>query len=84
MRTLTATDLKTRTGDFFEALLTDGRVTITRNGRSFKLLLEREAQEPKTTVGAGLAMDMTDFDEYRGWDFPKVATSPLKEITFEK
>jgi len=42
MKTLPATELKTRTGDFFEALLTDGKVTITRNGRSFKLLLENE------------------------------------------
>ncbi len=43
MRTLTATELKTRTGDFFEALLVDGKVTVTRNGRTFRLIVENVA-----------------------------------------
>ena len=84
MRTLTATDLKTRTGEFFEALLVDGGVTITRNGRSFRLRLERGAAAPKKTLGDALAMDMEGMDCYKDWDFPNVETSPLKAITFEK
>jgi hypothetical protein len=83
MKTLTATDLKTRTGDFFEALLTDGRVTITRNGRSFSLLLEEEA-DSKKSLGAALAMDMTGFDRYSDWDFPKVDMAPIKSVSFDK
>ncbi len=39
MRTLTATDLKTRTGDFFDALLADGEVLLTRNGREYPVKL---------------------------------------------
>jgi len=84
MKTLTATDLKTRTGDFFEALLSDGRVTITRNGRSFRLRLEDEVSAPKKTLGAALAMDMTGLDQYEDWDFPKVDASSLKAVTFDK
>ncbi|GEM_PF-2474436 len=84
MRTLTATELKTRTGDFFEALLVDGKVTITRNGRSFRLLVENVAVGPKKTLGDALAMDMKGMDHHKDWDFPKVATAPVKAITFEK
>ncbi len=83
MKTLTATDLKTRTGDFFEALLSDGRVTITRNGRSFTLLLEEEA-DAKKSLGAALAMDMTGFDRYSDWDFPKAELAPIKTISFDR
>ena len=84
MRTLTATELKTRTGDFFEALLVDGKVTVTRNGRSFRLIVENVAAGPKKTLGAALAMDMKGMDRYKDWDFPKVETAPVKAITFEK
>lgn len=84
MKTLTATDLKTRTGEFFEALLSDGKVTITRNGRSFRLRLEGEPSPVKKTLGEALAMDMTGQDRYADWDFPKVGAAPLKEISFEK
>ncbi len=84
MKTLTATDFKTRTGEFFEALLSDGRVTITRNGRSFRLRLEDGPSPVKKTLGEALAMDMTGFDQYADWDFPKVRLAPLKEIAFEK
>ncbi len=84
MKTLTATDLKTRTGEFFEALLSDGRVTITRNGRSFRLRLEGKVEAPKKTLGAALAMDMTGLDEYGEWDFPKIEAASPKEITFHK
>ncbi len=84
MKTLTATDLKVRTGDFFEALIKDGGVTITRNGRSFKLRLEGETAEPRKTLGAALAMDMTGLDRYADWDFPKVAAAPLKTISFDQ
>lgn len=84
MRTMTATDLKVRTGDFFEALLKDGGVTITRNGRSFRLRLEGEKACPRQTLGAALAMDMTGLDNYANWDFPKVDSPPLKTISFER
>lgn len=46
MKTITATDLKSNTGDFFEALLMDGGVIITRNGKKFPLKLLREEQRP--------------------------------------
>jgi len=42
MKTLTATDLKTRTGDFFDALLADGEVMLTRNGRAYPVKLATE------------------------------------------
>lgn len=84
MKTLTATDLKTRTGEFFEALLVDGGVNITRNGRSFRLRLERDADAVKKTLGAALSMDMTGLESYEDWDFPKVDAAPLKTIIFEK
>lgn len=84
MRTLTATDLKTRTGDFFEALLSDGRVIITRNGRSFRLRLEGDSIPPKTTLGAALAMNTAGLDKYQDWDFRKVDAAPLKPINFDK
>ena len=41
MRIITATDLKSNTGDFFDALLMDGGVIITRNGKEFHLKLVR-------------------------------------------
>lgn len=84
MKTLTATDLKVRTGDFFEALLKDGGVTITRNGRSFKLRLEDEAAATRKTLGAALAMDMSGLDPHADWDFPKVDAAPLKTIRFDR
>jgi len=80
MKILTATELKTRTGDFFEALLSDGKVTITRNGRSFHLRLEETS---KKSLGAALAMDMTHFPHQRDWEVPKVTAEPLKEINFD-
>jgi hypothetical protein len=46
MRTLTATDLKTRTGDFFDALLADGEVLLTRNGREYPVKLATAASAP--------------------------------------
>ncbi len=84
MKTLTATELKTRTGEFFEALLSEGRVTITRNGRSFRLRLEGEPTSAGKTVGEALAMDMTGLDGYEDWEFPKIHSAPLKQIVFEK
>jgi hypothetical protein len=84
MKTLTATDLKVRTGDFFEALLKDGGVTITRNGRSFKLRLEGEGSTSRKTLGAALAMDMTGLDRHADWDFPKLDAAPLKTISFDQ
>jgi hypothetical protein len=84
MKTLTATELKTRTGDFFEALLTDGAVTITRNGRSFQLRLESTEPQAKKSLGSALSMDMTGFEHSQEWDFPKVDSAPLKAITFDK
>ncbi|MGJ8726263.1 MAG: hypothetical protein ACSHYB_17065 [Roseibacillus sp.] len=83
MKTLIATELKTRTGEFFEALLTEGCVTITRNGRSFPLRLETRAPEPRTSLGSALAMDLTDLDQNQDWDFPKVDLPTPKTITFE-
>ena len=47
MRTITATDLKSNTGDFFDALLMDGGVIITRNGKEFQLKLVRKETEPR-------------------------------------
>jgi hypothetical protein len=84
MRTLTATDLKTHTGEFFEALLVDGGVTITRNGRSFRLRLENAATSQKKSLGDVLAMNMEGMDRYKDWDFPKVESVPVKTVTFEK
>lgn len=84
MKTLTATDLKVRTGDFFEALLKDGGVTITRNGRAFRLRLEGEGSTSCKTLGAALAMDMTGLDHHADWDFPKVHALPLKTIHFDR
>jgi len=46
MKTLTATDLKTRTGDFFDALLADGEVLLTRNGREYPVKLAVRSPEP--------------------------------------
>jgi hypothetical protein len=46
MKTLTATDLKTRTGDFFDALLADGEVLLTRNGREYPVKLAVKAPVP--------------------------------------
>jgi hypothetical protein len=46
MKTLTATDLKTRTGDFFDALLADGEVLLTRNGREYPVKLATKAAAP--------------------------------------
>lgn len=48
----------------FDAFLTDGGVTITRNGRSFWLRLKRGSEAPKKTLGEGLAMDMSGFEVY--------------------
>jgi hypothetical protein len=84
MKTLTATDLKVRTGDFFEALIKDGGVTITRNGRSFRLRLEDETAAPRKTLGTALAMDMTGLERHADWDFPKVEAAPLKTISFDR
>jgi len=84
MKILTATELKTRTGDFFEALLSDGQVTITRNGRSFRLRLESGEPQSKKSLGSALAMDMTGLDHYKDWDFPEVQTPPSKAVTFEQ
>jgi len=83
MKTLTATELKTRTGEFFEALLSDGKVTITRNGRSFHLLLEEAPQKAPKTLGTALAMDMTGLSHQTDWEVPKVTAAPLKEINFD-
>ncbi len=84
MKTLTTTDLKTRTGEFFEALLSEGRVTITRNGRSFRLRLESEPCPVKKTLGEALAMDMTGLERHADWDFSKVDAAPLKDVNFQR
>ena len=46
MKTLTATELKTRTGDFFDALLADGEVLLTRNGREYPVRLATQTPVP--------------------------------------
>lgn len=84
MKTLTATDLKVRTGDFFEALIKDGGVTITRNGRSFRLRLDGETAGPRKSLGTALAMDMTGLERHADWDFPRVDAAPLKTIRFDQ
>jgi hypothetical protein len=84
VKNLTATELKTHTGEFFEALLTDGCVTITRNGRIFPLRLETRAPEARTSLGSALAMDLTDLDQHQDWDFSKIDLPTPETITFEQ
>lgn len=49
MKTLTATQLKTNTGDFFDALISDGEVILTRNGKQYPLkLIKGEGEDTRT------------------------------------
>ena len=45
MKMMTATDLKNNPGAFFDALLEDGGVTLTRNGRLFEVVLKRQTSQ---------------------------------------
>lgn len=45
MKTITATQLKNSPSDLFDALLSEGEVKLTRNGKEFPLKLVREHVE---------------------------------------
>lgn len=45
MKTMTATDLKNNPGAFFDSLLEDGGVNLTRNGRLFEVALKRQISQ---------------------------------------
>ena len=49
MKTITATELKNNTGDFFDALLQDGEINISRNGKNFPIKFTPEKSEEVRT-----------------------------------
>lgn len=48
MKMITASELKNSPSELFDALLTDGEVILTRNGKEFPLKLIRDQAEQKT------------------------------------
>ena len=68
---MSATELKTRTGEFLDILLSDGEVTLTRNGRRFEVCLrEPEGTQQPKRLGECLAMSEEDLAGCPDWDVP--------------
>lgn len=80
MRTLTATDLKTKTGDFFDALLADGEVLLTRNGRTYPVKLVAEAMGSKRKMSLREALYDPDGGD-RDFEIPP-RTAVAKTVDF--
>lgn len=88
---MTTTDLKSNIGDFFDALLMDGGVIITRNGKKNSLKLVREETEAKKeksfskelveAIGAPARSFPARERDVVGWDMMAVRRSTEPKCT---
>lgn len=62
MKTITATELEESSSEFFEALATEGKVILTRNGREFpvKLVMGNEKRMTKVETSRKISSAFMD------------------------